>query len=156
MQSANQEAVLIVTVNDLGNYGCYPDCVKMKTSPLSTQVSIHLNKRRPTGSTRTFCKSLNNITSPYVANFMLLFCSWFGFVYLTFFTVIVCAIITEILTMIVLGGVLLFFICRCMNDLYGKRKDSDGSATSSPSDENSRRQNVKFSFFILSTYTGTK
>ncbi|XP_078150864.1 gamete expressed 2 [Carex rostrata] len=109
-KSANHEAVLTVTVNDLGNYGCYPDCVKMRTSPLSTQVSIHLNKRRPTTSTQTF--------------------------------LIVCAIITEILTMIVLGGVLLFFICRCMNDLYRKRKDSDGSATSSPSDENSRQQNM--------------
>ncbi|KAJ4761187.1 Protein GAMETE EXPRESSED 2 [Rhynchospora pubera] len=50
----NQEAVLTVTVNDLGNYGCYPDCVKMQSSPLSTQVLIHLNKRRPTTSTQSF------------------------------------------------------------------------------------------------------
>jgi hypothetical protein len=47
--------------------------------------------------------------------------------------------------MIVLGGVLLFFMCRCMNDLYDKRKDPDGNATVSPSDESSRRQNVRFS-----------
>lgn len=51
--------------------------------------------------------------------------------------------------MIVLGGVLLFFMCRCMNDLYDKRKDSDGSATSSPSDGSSRQQNVMFSFSFL-------
>ncbi|XP_031479988.1 protein GAMETE EXPRESSED 2 [Nymphaea colorata] len=41
-------AVLTITVNDMGNYGCYPeDCSWMKTAPLLTRINIDIIKRGP-------------------------------------------------------------------------------------------------------------
>ncbi|XP_010027085.2 protein GAMETE EXPRESSED 2 [Eucalyptus grandis] len=35
-------AVLTLSLNDLGNYGCYPDCVEMSSLPLYTEASVNL------------------------------------------------------------------------------------------------------------------
>ncbi|KAF3794261.1 GAMETE EXPRESSED 2 protein [Nymphaea thermarum] len=41
-------AVLTITVNDMGNYGCYPeDCSWMKTAPLLTRINLDIIKRGP-------------------------------------------------------------------------------------------------------------
>ncbi|XP_062104334.1 protein GAMETE EXPRESSED 2 [Humulus lupulus] len=43
-------AVLTVTVNDMGNYGCYPDCTDNVSVPLYTEVNVNLIRRRPMSS----------------------------------------------------------------------------------------------------------
>ncbi|KAL2464204.1 Protein GAMETE EXPRESSED 2 [Forsythia ovata] len=40
-------AVLTVTVNDMGNYGCYPNCTEMMSMPLLAESTISLIRRRP-------------------------------------------------------------------------------------------------------------
>ncbi|RRT46389.1 hypothetical protein B296_00054487 [Ensete ventricosum] len=46
-QSTESDAALTVTVNDLGNHGCYPDCLEMMSLPLYNEVTVNLFKRRP-------------------------------------------------------------------------------------------------------------
>ncbi|XP_073120518.1 protein GAMETE EXPRESSED 2 [Henckelia pumila] len=43
-------AVLTVTVNDLGNHGCYPNCNEMMTSSLFVQSNMNLIRKRPMSS----------------------------------------------------------------------------------------------------------
>ncbi|KAF4355647.1 hypothetical protein F8388_013064, partial [Cannabis sativa] len=43
-------AVLSVTVNDMGNYGCYPDCTENASVPLYTEANVNLIRRRPMSS----------------------------------------------------------------------------------------------------------
>lgn len=57
MQGGKDDDILTVTVNDMGNYGCYPDCTEMMSSPLYTEVTINLIKRRPVNSMTLLCKS---------------------------------------------------------------------------------------------------
>ncbi|XP_022864989.1 protein GAMETE EXPRESSED 2 isoform X1 [Olea europaea var. sylvestris] len=40
-------SVLTVTVNDMGNYGCYPNCTEMMSMPLLAESTISLIRRRP-------------------------------------------------------------------------------------------------------------
>ncbi|XP_056168566.1 protein GAMETE EXPRESSED 2 isoform X2 [Syzygium oleosum] len=40
-------AVLTLSLNDLGNYGCYPDCAEMSSLPLYTEASVNLIRRNP-------------------------------------------------------------------------------------------------------------
>ncbi|CAH9065424.1 unnamed protein product [Cuscuta europaea] len=40
-------AVLTLTVNDMGNYGCYPDCAGMMSMPLYVEATVNLVRRRP-------------------------------------------------------------------------------------------------------------
>ncbi|XP_058212496.1 protein GAMETE EXPRESSED 2 [Rhododendron vialii] len=40
-------AILILKVNDMGNYGCYSDCAEKTTSPLFTEAYVNLVRRRP-------------------------------------------------------------------------------------------------------------
>lgn len=87
----HQNAILSITVNDLGNYGCYPDCKDMMSSSLFTEASVNLIRRKPIGS----------LTSLLLGS----------------------AIVLEIVAMLLLGGVLLVFICRCMNALYKETRD---------------------------------
>ncbi|GMH08294.1 hypothetical protein Nepgr_010134 [Nepenthes gracilis] len=42
--------VLKMTVNDMGNYGCYPDCAENISKPLLVEADINLIKRRPMSS----------------------------------------------------------------------------------------------------------
>ncbi|GER52166.1 gamete expressed 2 [Striga asiatica] len=43
-------AVLTVTVNDLGNYGCYPDCSEMMSESLFVESTVNLVKHKPMSS----------------------------------------------------------------------------------------------------------
>ncbi|XP_073117986.1 protein GAMETE EXPRESSED 2 isoform X4 [Elaeis guineensis] len=49
-EGGKHDDILTVTANDMGNYGCYPDCTEMMSSPLSTEVTVNLIKRRPVNS----------------------------------------------------------------------------------------------------------
>ncbi|KAM4116440.1 hypothetical protein ACB094_02G050100 [Castanea mollissima] len=43
-------AVLTLTLNDMGNYGCYPDCSERVSLPLYTEAAVNLIRRRPMSS----------------------------------------------------------------------------------------------------------
>lgn len=40
-------AVLTITINDMGNYGCFPDCTANVSKPLQVEANINLIKRKP-------------------------------------------------------------------------------------------------------------
>ncbi|PON88358.1 1,4-alpha-glucan-branching enzyme [Trema orientale] len=42
--------ILTVTVNDMGNYGCYPDCSENVSVPLYAEANVNLIRRRPMSS----------------------------------------------------------------------------------------------------------
>ncbi|XXG51751.1 hypothetical protein AAC387_Pa03g0252 [Persea americana] len=46
-RGADYGTVLSITVNDMGNYGCYPDCSEKMSSPLFAEAAVNLIKRRP-------------------------------------------------------------------------------------------------------------
>ncbi|XP_037434559.1 protein GAMETE EXPRESSED 2-like [Triticum dicoccoides] len=73
---------LSITVDDLGNYGCYPDCSEMMSRPLQAAKTVQLSKRKAMNSTRAILTGS--------------------------------AIAIEILAMLCLGGVLLYFLVKCM------------------------------------------
>lgn len=50
LQEGKHGAVLTVTVNDLGNHGCYPNCNEMMTSSLLVQSNVNLIRKRPMSS----------------------------------------------------------------------------------------------------------
>ncbi|XP_073308626.1 protein GAMETE EXPRESSED 2 [Primulina huaijiensis] len=83
-------AVLTVTVNDLGNHGCYPNCNAMMTSSLFVQSNVNLIRKRPMSS--------------FAAH--------------TFGAVIV----VESVSVLCLGLMLLFFICKCSVILLKEKK----------------------------------
>ncbi|KAL2341782.1 hypothetical protein Fmac_009722 [Flemingia macrophylla] len=43
-------AVLTLTLNDLGNYGCYPDCADGMSMPLYTEATVNLMRKQPMSS----------------------------------------------------------------------------------------------------------
>ncbi|XP_020523491.1 protein GAMETE EXPRESSED 2 isoform X2 [Amborella trichopoda] len=43
----SHDAILTIDLNDMGNYGCYPDCSLKITVPLSTKATIDLCDRKP-------------------------------------------------------------------------------------------------------------
>ncbi|KAM0880709.1 hypothetical protein ACQ4PT_033403 [Festuca glaucescens] len=88
---AIHETRLFITVNDLGNYGCYPDYSEMVSTPLSTAKTVRLVKTKPMNSRRAI--------------------------------LVGSAIAIEILAMLCLGGVLLYFLVKCMSQLKGKQRD---------------------------------
>ncbi|KAM0880710.1 hypothetical protein ACQ4PT_033404 [Festuca glaucescens] len=90
-QGASHETRLYITVNDLGNHGCYPDCSEMMSRPLSTAKTVRLVKMKPMNSRRAI--------------------------------LVGSAIAIEILAMLCLGGVLLYFLVKCMSQLRGKQID---------------------------------
>ncbi|KAH7688236.1 hypothetical protein IHE45_03G019900 [Dioscorea alata] len=47
----DDDALLTISVNDMGNYGCYPDCTERMSLPLSTKVTVNLVRRKPISST---------------------------------------------------------------------------------------------------------
>ncbi|CAN6204506.1 unnamed protein product [Urochloa humidicola] len=101
-QGPLNETTLSITVDDLGSYGCFPDCSKMMGTPLSAVKTVRLVKRKHKKSTNPRRDHL------------------FGWL-----------MVAEILTMICLGVVLLYFLFKCVIDLkvqrsyrrinYGKR-----------------------------------
>ncbi|KAE8807088.1 protein GAMETE EXPRESSED 2 [Hordeum vulgare] len=84
---------LTITVNDLGNYGCYPDCSEMMSRPLQAEKTVQLSKRKATNPTRAILMGS--------------------------------AIAVEILAMLCLGGVLLYFLVKCMFALRVKRRGDE-------------------------------
>ncbi|WOL12428.1 protein GAMETE EXPRESSED 2 isoform X1 [Canna indica] len=91
-QGTGNDAVLTITVNDMGNYGCSADCLEMISVPLYNEVTVSLVKRRP----------VNRMEILLLGS----------------------AILMEIIMMLLLGGMFLFFICRCINALHRERRDS--------------------------------
>ncbi|KAF8392567.1 hypothetical protein HHK36_022912 [Tetracentron sinense] len=49
-QGGEHGAVLTLTVNDMGNYGCYPDCAERISMPLFADATVNLIRRRPMNS----------------------------------------------------------------------------------------------------------
>ncbi|KAE9598912.1 hypothetical protein Lalb_Chr15g0086041 [Lupinus albus] len=43
-------AVLTLTLNDMGNHGCYPDCAEGMSMPLYTEAMVNLMKKEPMSS----------------------------------------------------------------------------------------------------------
>ncbi|KHN26535.1 hypothetical protein glysoja_019774 [Glycine soja] len=43
-------AVLTLTLNDMGNYGCYPDCAEGMSMPLYTEAIVNLMRKQPMSS----------------------------------------------------------------------------------------------------------
>ncbi|KZV31138.1 protein GAMETE EXPRESSED 2-like [Dorcoceras hygrometricum] len=83
-------AVLTVTVTDLGNHGCYPNCNEMLTSSLFVQANVNLIRKRPMSSFAAHA---------------------FGAV-----------IVFESISVLCLGLMLLFFICKCAVILLQEKK----------------------------------
>ncbi|KAG6516122.1 hypothetical protein ZIOFF_026570 [Zingiber officinale] len=111
-QDRGNDAVLTLKVNDLGNYGCYPDCSEMTSMPLCNEVIVSLIKRP---------------------------------VHRLEFLVLRYIIILEIIMMLLLGAMLLFFICKCLNALHRDRRDSF-NVTPFSTGENLNRYNI---FYLL-------
>ncbi|KNA05819.1 hypothetical protein SOVF_186820 [Spinacia oleracea] len=74
-------AILKMVMNDMGNYGCFPNCAENISKFLLTEVNVNLIKRRPLNSKAT-----------HALGFM---------------------IILEFIGVLSLGGLLLFYTCRC-------------------------------------------
>lgn len=51
-------AVLTVEVNDMGKYGCFPDCAEMMSKPLSAKATTNLIRRWPMSSSVAHSKLL--------------------------------------------------------------------------------------------------
>ncbi|KAG9456070.1 hypothetical protein H6P81_000578 [Aristolochia fimbriata] len=49
-EGTDDYGVLIVTVNDMGNYGCYSNCTERMSLPVLTEATISLMKNRPMSS----------------------------------------------------------------------------------------------------------
>ncbi|XP_021770837.1 protein GAMETE EXPRESSED 2-like [Chenopodium quinoa] len=86
-------AILQMVINDIGNYGCFPDCGNNVSKPLLSEVNVNLIKRRPLNSKAT-----------HALGFM---------------------IILEFLGVLSLGGLLLFYTCRCAISLVNERRLHD-------------------------------
>ncbi|KAK9161608.1 hypothetical protein Syun_007949 [Stephania yunnanensis] len=89
-QGGEYGAVLTVTINDMGNYGCYPDCEEGMSLPLFVEATINLIRRRPMSSLSA--RALGSL------------------------------VMMEFFMMIFLGGLLLFFVCKCAIDLRNERR----------------------------------
>ncbi|KAK9136848.1 hypothetical protein Sjap_007442 [Stephania japonica] len=94
-QGGEYGAVLTVTVNDMGNYGCYPDCEEGMSLPLFAEASINLIRRRPMSSLSA--RALGSL------------------------------VMMEFIMMVFLGGLLLFFVCKCAIDLQNERRRGDNN-----------------------------
>ncbi|XP_072977217.1 protein GAMETE EXPRESSED 2 [Typha angustifolia] len=108
-QGESQDAILTISINDMGNYGCYPDTIQMMSSPLSTEVTVNLIRRRVISLNRSF--------------------------------LVGSAMTIEIFMMLLLGAMLLFFICKCMSALHRDRKD-DVDDVIRPSEETLKDRNM--------------
>ena len=60
-QATEYAAVLTMVINDMGNYGCFPDCTENVSKPLLAEVIVNLIKRRPMNPGAAY-----GITLPYL------------------------------------------------------------------------------------------
>ncbi|CAM8993172.1 unnamed protein product [Rhodiola kirilowii] len=58
-------AILTLTINDLGNYGCHEDCVEKLSKPLFSDATIKLVRRKPMSSL-----AANTLGSAIICEFM--------------------------------------------------------------------------------------
>lgn len=42
--------MLTLTLNDMGNYGCYPDCAEGMSMPLYAEAIVNLMRKQPMSS----------------------------------------------------------------------------------------------------------
>ncbi|XP_068649169.1 protein GAMETE EXPRESSED 2 [Aristolochia californica] len=89
-EGTDNGAALYVTVNDMGNFGCYSNCTKRMSLPVLTEATIHLVQKRP----------MSSLVSKLLGS----------------------AIIIGFLTMLLLGVMLLLFICKCATALGYKKR----------------------------------
>ena len=47
VQGGEHGAVLTLTLNDMGNHGCYPDCEEGMSMPLYTEAMVNLMRKQP-------------------------------------------------------------------------------------------------------------
>ncbi|CAL5074239.1 unnamed protein product [Urochloa decumbens] len=92
-QGPINETTLSITVDDLGSYGCYPDCSKMMGTPLSVVKTVRLVKIKH--------KNYKNPRRDHLFGWLM---------------------VAEILTMICLGVLLLYFLFKCIIDLKVQRR----------------------------------
>ncbi|PAN12526.1 hypothetical protein PAHAL_2G270300 [Panicum hallii] len=95
-QGSSNGTTLSITVDDLGNYGCYPDCSQMMGMPLSATKTVRLVKIKTKHNKTSTIDKIDNLLE------------W--------------VIVTEILTMLWLGVALLCFLFKCMKALKVKRR----------------------------------
>lgn len=50
IQGGERGAVLTLTLNDMGNYGCYPDCAEGMSMPLYAEAIVNLMRKQPMSS----------------------------------------------------------------------------------------------------------
>ncbi|KAJ1289745.1 hypothetical protein BS78_02G187800 [Paspalum vaginatum] len=106
-QGASNKTILSITVNDLGHYGCYPDCSEMMSTPLSAAKTIRLVKK----------KHMNSRGSPLVGWLMAI----------------------EIMIMLWLGAILLYYLIKCIKALKHERRDRINNERRTPEQTPSHR-----------------
>ncbi|KAJ1407669.1 Immunoglobulin-like fold [Sesbania bispinosa] len=62
---AEHGAVLTLTLNDMGNYGCYPDCTEGMSMSLYTETVVNLMRKQPMSSFLAHTTSFNVMASQY-------------------------------------------------------------------------------------------
>ncbi|XP_043719038.1 protein GAMETE EXPRESSED 2 isoform X2 [Telopea speciosissima] len=67
-QGGEYGAVLTVAVNDMGNYGCYPDCSERMSFPLFAEATVNLIGRQPMSSL-----AAHSLGSAIVIEFIMMF-----------------------------------------------------------------------------------
>lgn len=67
MQGGEHDNVLKITVNDMGKYGCFPDCSEMMSKPLFAEANIKLRRGRLMGSVVAHCKFIFFLLNPRFA-----------------------------------------------------------------------------------------
>ncbi|GAA0141921.1 hypothetical protein LIER_02952 [Lithospermum erythrorhizon] len=88
---SEHSALLSIVVNDLGNHGCYPDCVNRMSVSVFAEATVYLFRKRP----------ISSLVAHALGT----------------------AIVVEFIFMVGLGGLFIFFICRCAKVLiHEKRK----------------------------------
>ncbi|KAK7329466.1 hypothetical protein VNO77_23635 [Canavalia gladiata] len=100
--------VLTLTLNDMGNYGCYPDCADGMSTPLYTEVMVNLMRKQPMSS--FLAHTLGSI------------------------------IVIEFVIMFTLGGLLLYFTCKCAILLAHERRNCEKRSSELSNVQSSHRQ----------------
>uniref|UniRef100_A0A3Q7EFT7 Uncharacterized protein n=1 Tax=Solanum lycopersicum TaxID=4081 RepID=A0A3Q7EFT7_SOLLC len=100
-------ASLIVTVNDMGNYGCYPGCTDLMSMPHFVEVEVSLMREKPLSSLFAHGKAVTENGA---------------FFYLPQISVFGSAIIVEFILVLSFGVILLFFICKCAFVLINEKR----------------------------------
>ncbi|KAL5539922.1 hypothetical protein UlMin_043061 [Ulmus minor] len=104
--------MLRVTVNDMGNYGCFLDCAEKASMPLYTEAAVNLIRRRP----------MTSFLSHALGS----------------------AVVIESIMVSSLGGLLLFFTCKCAIVLVSQRKKNVIVQSLTKKSEMTCRSNISY------------